>query len=85
MRHYHKEKKECDFIVREGNQIIQAIQVTTSLTDEKERTREIEGLTEAMEMYHLQEGTILTENEQETIEVNGFTIHVIPIWKWLIT
>lgn len=37
-----------------------------------------------MQTYQLQEGIILTENEHDTIEINGFRILVIPIWKWLL-
>lgn len=82
--YFHKEKKECDFILREGNQIVQAIQVAKTLEDPETKKREIEGLIEAMNMYHLQQGIILTENEQDTIKMNGFVISVIPIWKWLL-
>ena len=39
---------------------------------------------EAMRTYDLQEGIILTENEQDTFEMGGFRISVIPIWKWLL-
>ncbi len=82
--YFHKDKKECDFVVREGNRIVQAIQVTTGLSDPEVRNREIEGLMEAMKMHQLQEGIILTENEHDTIEINGFRISVIPVWKWLL-
>jgi predicted AAA+ superfamily ATPase len=82
--YFHKEKKECDFVVREGNRIVQAIQVTTSLSNPKVKKREIEGVTEAMRTYDLQDGIILTENEHDTIEMDGFQIVVIPIWKWLL-
>ncbi|MCB1107037.1 MAG: ATP-binding protein [Chlamydiia bacterium] len=80
--YFHKDKKECDFIIREGNQVIQAIQVATSLSDEKVKHREIDGLIEAMSAYHLKEGLILTEDEEETIKVDGFQISVLPIWRW---
>jgi predicted AAA+ superfamily ATPase len=83
--YFHKDKKECDFILREGNQIVQAIQVTTNLSNEKVKNREVEGLLEAMNAYDLRQGTILTENEQDTIETNGLVISIIPIWKWLLT
>lgn len=83
--YFHKEKKECDFIVREGNRVIQAIQVATALSDEEVKNREINGLIEAMSLYHLQKGLILTENEQRTMEVNGCLIEIIPIWKWLLS
>lgn len=82
--YFHKEKKECDFVVREGNRIAQVIQVTTGLSDPDVRRREIEGLMEAMKLYQLQEGIILTENEHDTIELDGFRVLVIPIWKWLL-
>lgn len=82
--YFHKDKKECDFILREGNQIIQSIQVTTSLSNKEVRNREIEGLIEAMTHYNLKEGLILTENEQEIVKVDGFLIKIIPIWQWLL-
>lgn len=81
---FHKEQKECDFITRQGNRILEAIQVTCQLSDQKVRKRELEGLLEAMNAYELKEGLILTENEEETLEVDGRKIHVLPIWKWLL-
>lgn len=42
--YFHKEKKECDFVLREGNRIVQAIQVTTTLSSPEVRNREVEGL-----------------------------------------
>lgn len=83
--YFHKDQKECDFIIREGNRIVEAIQVTTHLSDEDAKEREISGLKEAMTTYHLKEGLILTENEHATIEIDGFSISVIPIWKWLLS
>jgi len=79
--YFHKEKKECDFVVREGGRIVQVIQVTTGLSDQEVRRREIEGLMEAMMAYQLQEGIILTENESDTMEKDGLQITVMPIWK----
>ncbi|MCH9611769.1 MAG: hypothetical protein S4CHLAM102_02430 [Chlamydiia bacterium] len=82
--YFHKESKECDFIIREGNHITQAIQVTVSLSDEQVKNREVSGLVEAMEAYHLDTGLILTEYEEATLEVDNRTIHILPIWKWLL-
>ncbi len=80
-----KEKKECDFLLREKNQITQAIQVTMHLSNEETKKRELEGLIEAMKTYNLKEGLILTENEQETLHIENFQITVLPIWKWLLS
>jgi predicted AAA+ superfamily ATPase len=82
--YFHKEQKECDFLIREGCQIVEAIQVAVHLSDEEVKKREIQGLIEAMSAYHLQEGLILTENEQATFQVEGFQIRVLPLWRWLL-
>ena len=82
--YFHKDKKECDFIVREGNQITQAIQVSIHLESDKVRHREIDGLVEAMSSYGLNEGLILTEAEEDTLEVDSYRVKILPIWKWLL-
>ncbi len=82
--YFHKDKKECDFIIRKNNKIVEAIQVSLNLTDEKVKNREIDGLIEAMNTYGLDEGLIITENEQDTLEVENFKIKIVPIWTWLL-
>lgn len=81
---YHKIKRECDFLVREKSKITQAIQVTTSLKDEKTKAREVAGLFEALETHNLKEGLILTENEEFNIDLEDKTIRVMPIYSWLL-
>jgi predicted AAA+ superfamily ATPase len=85
---YHQQSKECDFVVRENNSIMQVIQVCQTLVDPKTKKREIEGLIEGMERFSLQTGLILTESETSTeiIEKGDkiFTISVAPIWYWLL-
>lgn len=82
--YFHKDEKECDFIIRKNNQIIQAIQVTVSCVDKDVKEREMNGLLEAMNAYGLKQGFIITENDHETIEVDNLHIHIVPIWKWLL-
>lgn len=81
---FHKEQKECDFVVRRGTQIVRAIQVAWHLSNETIRQREIEGLMEAMKTYNLNTGWILTENDEEHLQIENYSIQVMPIWKWLI-
>lgn len=78
--YFHKAKTECDFLVKESHKITQAIQVTTHLDNEDTQRRELGGLKEAMETYHLKNGLILTENA----EFQEGNITVMPIWKWLL-
>jgi predicted AAA+ superfamily ATPase len=82
--YYHRQKSECDFLIKEINKITQAIQVTVSLSDKETYDRELKGLGEAMESYRLDSGLVLTENEESMIEHNGKKITVMPIWKWLL-
>lgn len=80
---YHKETSECDFLVREGKKIVQAIQVTVSLQDEAVRKRELKGLLEALSSHYLAEGFIITETEKEIVEVEGKKIYIVPLYEWL--
>jgi len=82
--YYHKNKKECDFVIKEGLEIVQAVQVTKSLSDIDTRKREIEGLLDACKSYNLKTGLILTEDEEEELEQDGIKIKILPIWKWLL-
>lgn len=86
--YYHREKKECDFIIRQGAHTIAAIQVCQHLYDPKTKQREIAGLIEALKRFSLKEGYLLTDNtesiEQHTNDGSSYTVHIIPIWKWLL-
>lgn len=80
---YHRDKKECDFVVRDRGTIREVFQVSHSLSDPDTRKRELDGLLEAMEAYKLDKWYILTYDTEEVIEKNGKQIHIIPTWKWL--
>lgn len=80
---YHADKNECDFIIREGNKITEAIQVCYELTTDN-KNREIKGLIEAMKKLKLKEGTILTFDQEDNIRIDKIKIKVIPVWKWLL-
>ena len=82
--YYEEEKTECDFLIKEGTKITQAIQVTTNLIEEKTKQREIKGLLEAINKYDLAEGTIITKNSEEIITKEDKKIKIIPLWKFLI-
>nr|MBP7497665.1 ATP-binding protein [Bacteroidales bacterium] len=83
--YYHNNKYECDFIVRKGSNIQQAIQVSESVYNAYTRERELRGLAEALSVYKLNKGIILTYDEEEEIKYNGYKIMIIPIWKWLLS
>lgn len=82
--YYYEGKKECDFLIKEKEKITQAIQVTASIADPNTEKREIEGLKEAMEMYDLKTGYIITKDVEKTINLEDKTIYIKPITTWLL-
>lgn len=82
--YYFKNKTECDFLIREGNKIIEAIQVTDNIARVDTRTREIDGLLEAVKKYKIKSALILTDDEEEKLKVERIQIEVKPVWKWLL-
>ena len=82
--YYHLEKRECDFVIKRGLKITQAIQVSTNLNNPATKNREIEGLLDSMQKYGLSEGLILTLDQEEEIKIDGKKIKIIPVWKWLL-
>ena len=66
----------------EKNKIQSAIQVTLSL-GEQNKEREVKGLCEALDMFQLNEGIIISEYEEANFLVEDKNISVIPYWKWV--
>lgn len=81
--YYHRNKSECDFVIKEKNRITQAIQVCWSMHDPKTKQRELNGLLEAMTAYQLKEGLILTEDESDSMVIDDKKITIMPVWLWL--
>lgn len=80
---YHDGAKECDFIVREGIHIVQCIQVTVSLADERTRKREVDGLLDAARTYGTTDNLIITLDD-DGIQLDNENVKVIPVWKFLL-
>ncbi|MFH1233278.1 MAG: ATP-binding protein [Patescibacteria group bacterium] len=81
---YYKGKKECDFIIRRGFQIKEAIQVSQSLDNPETEKREIAGLLEAMEKFKLKNGLIITKSFEKEKIIKSKKIKIVPAWKWLL-
>jgi hypothetical protein len=60
--YYFKDKKECDFVSKDGQKILNLLQVTYELTPQN-YSRETEGLKEAENSLHVK-GKIITYNKQ---------------------
>ncbi|MBR1368981.1 hypothetical protein RJ53_05475 [Methanocalculus chunghsingensis] len=74
---------ECDFITQEMGRITAAYQVCYELHD-RNMNREVAGIVMACKKFGLPGGTIITEHQQKTIEVDGLRIEVVPIPAFLV-
>lgn len=77
--------KEIDFIVQKANRSYLLIQVCESMENERTREREISALSEGMQELKLKEGIIVTQCEEEEIQVESGSIQVIPAWQFLLS
>jgi len=82
--YYYKNKRECDFLIKQKTKIIEAIQVTDVISAAN-RERELNGLIAAMESFNLKKGLIITRNQEEKFRSQGREILVLPIYKWLLS
>lgn len=75
--------KEVDFLVRNKSVLMEAIQVTYDLNPEN-RDRELSGLIAAGKELGISRLKVLTYDQEDRIQSEGFEIQVIPVWKWLL-
>jgi predicted AAA+ superfamily ATPase len=80
---YNASKNECDFVIKKGLEIVEAIQVCYRIDVSNEK-REFAGLLEAMETYKLKKGLLLTYDTENTIQIGNNEISILPVWKWLL-
>jgi predicted AAA+ superfamily ATPase len=80
---YFQEKGECDFIVKDRDSVKECVQVCYEINDENEK-REINGLIEALKETKLKTGLILTMDQEDELKMEGKSISIKPVWKWML-
>lgn len=65
-------------------QFIPSIQVTYDMTNDKTRKREIKGLVNACKTFGLDQGLIITYDEESEMITNGIKIKVMPLYLFLL-
>lgn len=73
---------ECDFVVCEGNKVIQCIQVSYDISSEKTRKREIKGLILAYKKTKCNNLLLLTDHEHGELDKDGLRIQIKPVYEW---
>ncbi len=79
--YFYQRGVEVDFYVID---IQLAIQVSYSLLDPETYKREMNGLIKMAAHIEVNEMMIITKDEEKIIAIDGYSIQVIPIWKWLL-
>jgi hypothetical protein len=81
--YYYKDKGECDFVVQSRGKVEKLVQVCYQ-TDDLNFQREYSGLVEAMKFFQMNEGTIVTLNQKDVFEKDGYTVKLLPAHEFLI-
>ena len=77
---YYNDSKECDFVVQRGERVAELIQVCWVLNEENIE-REIGGLLAASTFTGCTKCSIITFNQQQSLERDGLHIDVKAIWN----
>lgn len=81
---YFKEIQEVDFVITELGRPVDVIQVCyADLKVQSTYDREVTALLECLESLNLPSGKILTLSLENTLSLQGKTIHFIPLYQWI--
>ena len=82
--YFQSRSAEADFVVCDGNKALCIYQVCYDISSEKTRKREIRGCIAGAKATKCENIFLITDHESGTFEEDGYTIHVIPVWEWLV-
>ena len=74
--------KEVDFVLRKGTHIEQLVQVCYDMSNAKTEKREVDSIIECAAELNCSNLAIVSNNEERTIEKDGYRIDVVPVAKW---
>lgn len=83
---YYKTRndREVDFIVKNGTEIIELIQVCYEAMNSDVEQREVKAMIEASYELKVRKLTVLTWDEKRVVKKDNMTIHFKPLWEWLL-
>lgn len=81
---YYKDRSyDIDFCMVRHGKIKRLIQVAYTIEGQKTRKRELSALFGAGRKLKCDDLLLITDHEEEVIDEDGLTIHVVPARKWL--
>ena len=79
--YYLRSKSEVDFYITDNKTLIQVCYRINLAETEK---REVDALISAAQNVETKEMIVITLDTEKVLEVNGFNIRFVPVWKWLL-
>ncbi len=80
---YNTNNSECDFVLVSDKKKI-PVQVSYSLESRRTFKREVKGVSDFMNKYKGKKGFILTYDEKNYLNENGFEIEIIPAYEFIL-
>ena len=85
INYYSDDTCEVDFVSYNENNEITLIQVAQDISDTNTYNREVKALTHTAKKLLPHSMVIITENTEDTLNIDGNIINIIPVWKYLLT
>lgn len=82
---YLTDSYEVDFVVCHRNTVIELIQVSYNISNDKTYRRELNALLKASTPLKCNNLTLITAFDEKTIEESGKTINVRAAYRWLLS
>ncbi len=79
--YYRDSIGECDFMITDKGKVVEAIQISYDISDDKTKKREIKGLLNVCKKFGIDSGTIVTYDTEDEIYEDGVEIKVLPFYK----
>ncbi|HDJ89920.1 MAG TPA: ATP-binding protein [Thermoprotei archaeon] len=79
-----QEGREVDFVIKEGLNIKQLIQVTYASSLDEIEKRELRSLVKASNLLKCKDLLVITWDYEDDIKFKGKKIRFIPLWRWLL-
>lgn len=76
--------REVDFVIKENLKVTSLIQVCWNMQDEKTKNRELRSLHKGMKALNITDATIISDTTEGEEKLNGYTVKIVPLWKWLL-
>ncbi len=81
--YYFKGKQEVDLYASVGKEVL--VNVSFQIDRPQTLKREMDALMEGMAWFGLKHSLLITADNEEVIEKEGYVIEVKPMWKWLLS